>query len=48
MSGSSCPLEYYNRGYATPGGWVTPKKLVFLGVLGLKKLSRPTDLIGLC
>jgi len=20
-----------------PGGWVTPKKLVFLGVLGLKK-----------
>ena len=32
-----CPLEY--RGCATPGGWVTPKKLVFLGVLGLKKLS---------
>ena len=30
-----CPLEY--RGYATPGGWVTTKKLVFLGVLGLKK-----------
>jgi len=29
-----CPLEY--RGCATPGGWVTPKKLVFLGVLGLK------------
>ena len=29
-------------------GWVTPKKLVFLGVLGLKKLSRPTVLIGLC
>jgi len=29
-------LEY--RGCATPGGWVTPKKLVFLGVLGLKKL----------
>jgi len=24
---------------------VTPKKLVFLGVLGLKKLSRPTVLI---
>ena len=23
----------------TRGGWVTPKKLVFLGVLGLKKLS---------
>jgi len=22
-----CPLEY--RGCATPGGWVTPKKLVF-------------------
>ena len=40
-----CPLEY--RGYATPGGWVTPKKLVFLGVLGLKKLSRSTVLIGL-
>ena len=35
-----CPLEY--RGCATPWGWVTPKKLVFLGVLGLKKLSRPT------
>jgi len=34
MSGSSCPLEY--RGCATPGGWVIPKKLVFLGVLGLK------------
>jgi len=41
-----CPLEY--RGCATPGGWVTPKKLVFLGVLGLKKLSHPTVLIGLC
>ena len=27
-----CPLEY--RGCATPGGWMTPKKLVFLGVLG--------------
>jgi len=40
-----CPLEY--RRCATPGGWVTPKKLVFLGVLGLKKLSRLTDLIGL-
>ena len=26
---------------------MTPKKLVFLGVLGLKKLSRPTVLIGL-
>jgi len=26
---------------------VTPKKLVFLGVLGLKKLSPPTVLIGL-
>ena len=25
-------LEY--RGCATPGGWVTPTKLVFLGVLG--------------
>jgi len=25
---------------------VTPKKLVFFGVLGLKKLSRPTFLIG--
>jgi len=31
---SGCPLEY--RGCATPGGWVTPKNLVFLGVLGLK------------
>ena len=30
-----CALEY--RGCATLGGWVTPKKLVFLGVLGLKK-----------
>ena len=40
-----CPLEY--RGCATPGGLVTPKKVVFLGVLGLKKLSRPTVLIGL-
>jgi len=30
-----CPLEY--RGCATPGGWVTPKKLVFLGVLGVQK-----------
>jgi len=30
-----CPLEY--MGCATPGGWVTPKKLVFLEVLGLKK-----------
>jgi len=30
-----CPLEY--RGCATPGGWVTPKKLVFLGVLGAQK-----------
>ena len=40
-----CPLE--DRGCVTPGGWVTPKKLVFLGVLGLKKLSRPTVLIGL-
>jgi len=39
-------LEY--RGCATPGGWLTPKKLVFLGVLGLKKLSRPTVFIGLC
>ena len=29
-----CPLEY--KGCATPGGWVTPKKLVFLGVVGLK------------
>jgi len=29
-----CPLEY--RGCATPEGWVIPKKLVFLGVLGLK------------
>jgi len=28
-----CSVEY--RGCATPGGWVTPKKLVFLGVLGL-------------
>ena len=28
-----CPLEY--RGCATPGDWVTPKELVFLGVLGL-------------
>jgi len=34
-----CPLEYR--------GWVTPKKLVFLGILGLRKLSRPTVLIGL-
>ena len=40
-----CPLEY--RGCATPGGWMTLKKLVFLGVLGLKKLSRPTVLIVL-
>ena len=32
-----CPLEY--RGCATPGGLVTPKKVVFLGVLGLKKIS---------
>ena len=40
-----CSLEY--RGCATPGGWVTPKKLVFLGVLALKKLSRPTVLIAL-
>ena len=40
-----CPLEY--RGCATPGGWVTPKKLVFLGVLGLKKLSCRTVWIGL-
>jgi len=39
------PLEY--RGCAIPGGWVTPKELVFLGVLGLKKLSPPTVLIGL-
>ena len=31
----------------TPGGLVTPKKLVFLGVFGLKKLSRVTVLIGL-
>ena len=38
-------LEY--TGCVTPGGWVTPKKLVFLGVLGLKKLSHPTVLIGL-
>ena len=29
-------------------GCVSLKKLVFLGVLGLKKLSRPTVLIGLC
>jgi len=28
-----------NMGCATPGRWVTPKKLVFLGVLGLKKHS---------
>jgi len=27
-----CPLEY--GGCATPGGWMTPKKLVFLGVWG--------------
>ena len=38
-------LEY--RGCVTPGGWVTPKELVLLGVLELKKLSRPTVLIGL-
>ena len=44
--GLVCPLEY--RGCATPGDWVTPKKLVFVAVLGLKKLSRPTVLIGLC
>jgi len=25
---------------------VTPKKLVLLGVLGLKKLSRPNDVIS--
>jgi len=30
-----CPLEY--RGCATHRRWVTPKKLVFLGVLGLQK-----------
>jgi len=42
---SLCPLEY--RGCVTAGGWVTPKKLVFLGVLVLKKLSPPTVLIGL-
>jgi len=42
---SLCPLEY--RGCATHGGWVTPKKLVFLGVWGLKKLSHPTALIRL-
>ena len=30
-----CPVDY--RGCATPGDWVTPKKLVFLGVLWLKK-----------
>jgi len=29
-----CSLEY--SGCATTRGWVTPKKLVFLGVLGLK------------
>jgi len=40
-----CPLEY--RGCATSGAWVTPKKLVVLGVLGLKKLSPPAVLIGL-
>jgi len=40
-----CPIEY--RDCATLGGWVTPKKLVFLGVLGLNKLSRPTVLTGL-
>ena len=28
-------LEY--RGCATPGGWVTPKKLVFLGVFRAQK-----------
>ena len=35
-------------GLCYPWGWVTPKKLAFLGVLGLKKLSHPTVLIGLC
>ena len=30
-----CPLEY--RGCATPGGWVTPKKLVLLGGFGAQK-----------
>jgi len=44
VSGSSCvPLELY-RGCATPWGWVTPKNLYFRR---LKKLSRPTVLIGL-
>jgi len=33
-------------GLCDPWGLVTPKKLVFLGVWGLKKLSRPTVLIG--
>ena len=40
-----CSLEY--RGCATPAGWVTLKNCI-LGVLGSKKLSRPTVLIGLC
>ena len=30
-----CPVEY--SCCATPGGYVTPKKLAFLGVLELKK-----------
>jgi len=40
-----CPLEY--RGCATPGGLATPKNLYFYGFFWLKKLSRPTVLIGL-
>ena len=39
-----CPLEYRA---VRPLGLGDPEKLVFLGVLGLKKLSRPTVLIGL-
>ena len=39
MSGSSClcPLEY--RGCATPGGWVTPKILVFFRGFGAQKTT---------
>ena len=36
------------EGLCDPWGLVTPKKLVFLGFFGLKKLTCPTVLIGLC
>jgi len=46
MSGSSCVP--YNIGAVRPLGAGWPLKTCFLGVLALKKLSRPTVLIGLC